>query len=217
MDISNIWCWLCPLITGIIAGIIGYYWGKSNSTVTNNCDEWIDKNRQLQSAHDNLKADLHSCQTRLDNCIKDKEAAVSAKVSATAGAAEGMASGFVAGATQEGSDESNDSHENQEVAVLNFNAVAAKTAMGKKIKADDLTTVEGIGPKIAELFHNNNIKTWYSLSTSSIEERKNVLNSGGKRFEIHNPESWALQAGMAFDGKWEELAKWQGEHKGGRM
>ncbi|GAL74177.1 LSU ribosomal protein L21p [Nonlabens ulvanivorans] len=89
--------------------------------------------------------------------------------------------------------------------------------MGKKIKADDLTTVEGIGPKIAELFHNNNIKTWHSLSTSSIEERRNVLNSGGKRFEIHNPESWALQAGMAFDGKWKELAKWQDEHKGGRM
>lgn len=101
MDISNIWCWLCPLLTGIIAGIIGYYWGKSNSVVTNNCDEWIDKNRQLQSAHDNLKADLKSCQTRLDNCIKDKEAAVSAKVSTTTGMAAGMASGFVAGTAQE--------------------------------------------------------------------------------------------------------------------
>tara|TARA_R110002012_G_scaffold251125_2_gene429044 strand:- start:1178 stop:1831 length:654 start_codon:yes stop_codon:yes gene_type:complete len=217
MDISNIWCWLCPLLTGIIAGIIGYYWGKSNSVVTNNCDEWIDKNRQLQSAHDNLKADLKSCQTRLDNCIKDKEAAVSAKVSTTTGMAAGMASGFVAGTAQEGNNESNDLHKSQGVAVLNFDAAAAKTAMGKKIKADDLTTVEGIGPKIAELFHNNNIKTWHSLSTSSIEKRKNVLNSGGKRYEIHNPESWALQAGMAFDGKWKELAKWQDEHKGGRM
>jgi len=30
-----------------------------------------------------------------------------------------------------------------------------------------------------------------------------------------NPGSWPKQAKMAADDKWDELAKWQDEHKGG--
>ena len=218
MDTSNIWCWIWPILTGIIAGIIGYYWGKSNSVITNDCDEWIDKNRNLQSSNDKLSGDLKACQSKLDTCLRDKEKAASAQASAAAGAAIGMATGFAAGTTQKSNNDSpSEAHPNTGVAVLNFNGDAAKAAMGKKIKADDLTVVEGIGPKISELFHNHDIKTWHSLSTASIEKCQEVLNSGGKRYEIHNPGSWPLQAGMAYDGKWQELAKWQDEHKGGRL
>lgn len=189
MDTSNLWCWLCPLLTGIISGIIGYYWGKSNSTTTNNCDEWIHKNKELQLEIDRLKTDLSA-------------AKAAPKMSSATSNVASMATGFAAGAA---------------APALNFNADAAKTAMGKKVKADDLTVVEGIGPKIAELFHNHDVKTWHGLSECSIEKCQEVLNSGGKRFEIHNPGSWPLQAGMAYKGEWEKLAKWQDEHKGGRM
>lgn len=216
MDTSNIWCWLCPLLTGIIAGIIGYYWGKSNSETTNNCDEWVDKNRELQLSNDKLTADLKATQAKLDACLKTKASASSSMATGT-GAAAGMASGFAAATSQKSTDLASDVHASTGVAVLNFNADAAKAAMGKKIKADDLTVVEGIGPKISELFHNHQIKTWHALSAASVDKCKEVLNSGGKRFEIHNPASWPLQAGMAFDGKWEELSKWQDEHKGGRL
>ncbi len=189
MDTSNLWCWLCPLLTGIISGIIGYYWGKSNSTTTNNCDEWIHKNKELQLEIDRLKADLSAAKS-------------APKMSVDTSTAASMASGFAAGAVAPS---------------LNFNADAAKAAIGKKVKADDLTLVEGIGPKIAELFHNHDVKTWYALSECSIEKCQEVLNSGGKRFEIHNPGSWPLQARMAFNGEWEKLATWQDEHKGGRL
>jgi len=41
---------------------------------------------------------------------------------------------------------------------VGFDADAATAAFGKKSKQDSLTVVEGIGPKIRELFHNHTIK-----------------------------------------------------------
>ena len=49
------------------------------------------------------------------------------------------------------------------VAVIPFDADAAKKAMGKTIKQDDLKVVEGIGPKIEQMFHDAGIKTWKAL------------------------------------------------------
>ncbi|WP_190810169.1 hypothetical protein [Flagellimonas sp. S3867] len=98
-----------------------------------------------------------------------------------------------------------------------FDAVAAKAAFGKKIKEDDLTLVEGIGPKIQGLFHNHGIKTWKALSETSTVKCQEVLTSAGKRYRIHDPASWPMQAKMAYKGQWEELAKWQIKHKSGKF
>ena len=97
-----------------------------------------------------------------------------------------------------------------------FNAEAAKAVFGKKIKQDDLKVVEGIGPKIQELFHNHNVTTWKSLSECSIGKCKEVLESGGDRFKMHKPNTWPKQAGMAYEGKWQELFDWQEELDGGK-
>ncbi|OEK09550.1 LSU ribosomal protein L21p [Flavivirga aquatica] len=95
------------------------------------------------------------------------------------------------------------------VPLIAFNADAAKAVFGKKIKENDLTIVEGIGPKIKELFHNHDVKTWKALSECSVEKCQNVLDSGGDRFKIHKPGTWSKQAQLAYEGKWEELLKWQ--------
>ena len=87
------------------------------------------------------------------------------------------------------------------VTLLPFDAVAAKAVFGKKIKEDDLTVVEGIGPKIKELFHNHDIKTWKALSECSIDKCQSVLNSGGERYKIHKPGTWPKQAKLAYEGK----------------
>lgn len=101
-------------------------------------------------------------------------------------------------------------------AVSLFNAGAAKAVFGKKIKEDDLTVVEGIGPKIKELFHNHNITTWAALADTSVEKCQEVLNSGGDRFKVHVPRTWPKQAALASQGKWAELLKWQDELDGGK-
>lgn len=97
-----------------------------------------------------------------------------------------------------------------------FDADAAKAALGKKIKQDDLTMVEGIGPKIAEIFNNAGITTWAELGNTDVDRLKELLAEAGDRFKMHDPETWPRQAKLAAEGQWEELAKWQDELDGGR-
>ncbi len=98
-----------------------------------------------------------------------------------------------------------------------FDADAAKAALGKKIKQDDLTMVEGIGPKIAGIFNDAGITTWAELGNTDVERLKELLAAAGDRYKMHDPETWPRQAKLAADGQWEELAKWQDELDGGRV
>jgi predicted flap endonuclease-1-like 5' DNA nuclease len=97
-----------------------------------------------------------------------------------------------------------------------FDASLAATVMGKKIKQDDLKIVEGIGPKIEELYHNAGIKTWKALSETATSVSQKILDDAGSRYTIHNPETWAKQALLAYEGKWQELKDWQDSLDGGR-
>lgn len=100
---------------------------------------------------------------------------------------------------------------------LPFNAEAAKAAMGKTIKQDDLKVVEGIGPKIEGMFHDGGIKTWKALSETAVARCQEILDGGGERYKVHDPASWPMQAKMCYEGKWAELAKWQDEHDHGKL
>ena len=192
MDFSNILCWLIPLLVGVICAILGYLLGRlfGNSGDGNDYSADLDACNRRNSQ---LQADLDACRAKL-----------SAKPAAASSTAS-MASGFAAGAATA-----------KAPSGVSFDAAAAKAAIGKKIKEDDLTVVEGIGPKIKELFHNFDIDTWAKLGAASVDKCQEVLNSGGKRFEIHNPGSWPKQAEMAAQGKWAELKKWQDEHDYGK-
>ncbi len=94
---------------------------------------------------------------------------------------------------------------------------APKKAAPKKSapKGDDLKKVEGIGPKIAELFNNAGINTFTDLAGTDVDKLKEILVAAGSRYASKNPGSWPKQAKMAADGKWDELKEWQDNHKGG--
>jgi large subunit ribosomal protein L21 len=95
----------------------------------------------------------------------------------------------------------------------------AKKAPAKKAtaKADDLKKIEGIGPKIAGILTEAGYETFAKLSKADPEKiREILLEKGGKRYAMHNPTTWAKQAELAAEGKWEELKKWQDELDGGR-
>lgn len=98
-----------------------------------------------------------------------------------------------------------------------FDAQAAKEALGKAVKFNDLSLIEGIGPKIRSLFHNFEIISWQTLSETSVAKCQEVLDSGGDRYKVHDPASWPMQAKMAAEGKWKDLAKWQHDHKHGKL
>jgi large subunit ribosomal protein L21 len=87
-------------------------------------------------------------------------------------------------------------------------APAKKTAKAAKV-GDDLTIVEGIGPKIAGLFNDAGITTFAQLADASVEAMQAILTAAGPRYAVHNPSSWAGQAALARDGKMDELKAWQ--------
>jgi len=96
---------------------------------------------------------------------------------------------------------------------------AVKKVPAKKAtaKADDLKKIEGIGPKIAGILTEAGYETFAKLAKADPEKiREILLEKGGKRYAMHNPTTWAKQAELAAEGKWDELKKWQDELDGGR-
>lgn len=84
--------------------------------------------------------------------------------------------------------------------------IAAVKAAGFALKnADDLTVIEGIGPKINELFKDNGLKTFAQVAKATVPQMRTILDKGGSRFRIANPGSWAQQADLAANNKWTEL------------
>jgi large subunit ribosomal protein L17 len=81
---------------------------------------------------------------------------------------------------------------------------------------DDLTLIEGIGPKIAELLNNAGITTFAQLAASEDEAVQQVLTDAGSRFNVHDATTWNEQAALARDGKLDELKELQDRLKGGK-
>lgn len=83
-------------------------------------------------------------------------------------------------------------------------------------KPDDLTKVEGIGPKIAEHMQAAGITTFAQLAQASQEQLQKILDDAGPRFSIHKPDTWPEQAALAAAGKWDEFEKLKDELDGGK-
>ena len=81
---------------------------------------------------------------------------------------------------------------------------------------DDLKKIEGIGPKIATLLHDNGIRTWAKLADTPVETLQGILRKAGDRFKMHDPTSWPDQARLAAEGRWQELDELQDILLGGR-
>lgn len=184
-------CILIPLLVGLICAILGYLLGRlfgNNNTNDGDCQETV-KRLEIEVAQ--LQSSIEGYKAKIEGLQAQLEACEKSK------AGLGIAS-FAASA-----------------AIL-FDAAAAKAVFGKKVKEDDLTIVEGIGPKIRDLFHNYDVTTWKGLSETSVEKCQEILNSGGERYKVHNPGTWPRQAKLAYEGKWQELLDWQDILDGGK-
>ncbi len=92
-----------------------------------------------------------------------------------------------------------------------------KTATKSKAKADNLTKIEGIGPKIASILKDAGIKDFKKLSQSKPKKISEILvKAGGNSYNRFDPTTWPNQAKYAAEGKWDELKKLQDVLKGGR-
>ncbi len=80
--------------------------------------------------------------------------------------------------------------------------------------SDDLTKIEGIGPKIAEVFNTKGIYTYADLSGSKVGDLRDILADNG--LSQHDPSTWKKQATLAKNGKWDELKALQDVLDGGK-
>ena len=88
---------------------------------------------------------------------------------------------------------------------VTLDIAGAGAVLGKKIKLDDLTVVEGIGPKIAELCSGIGVTTWRGLAGADVADLQSMLDAAGSRFQMHKPASWPQQAALLAAGEWAEF------------
>ncbi len=91
-------------------------------------------------------------------------------------------------------------------------AAPKKAAPKKSAKGDDLKKIEGIGPKIAETLNANGIVTFADLAKADPKQIAEFIKDVRGN---HVPDTWPKQAGLAADGKWDELKELQDRLDGG--
>ncbi len=84
-----------------------------------------------------------------------------------------------------------------------------------EVPPDDLTRIEGIGPKVAQVLNSIGITTFAALANADYTKIKQALADAG--WPYMDPAGWIEQARLAAEGKWEELAALQEQLKGGRQ
>jgi predicted flap endonuclease-1-like 5' DNA nuclease len=83
-----------------------------------------------------------------------------------------------------------------------------------KTEPDDLTRIEGIGPKMSSVLAEAGTVTFEQLAEHDPEALKEMLRAEGLQFA--DPTTWPEQAALAAAGAWEALDELQGELSGGR-
>ena len=87
----------------------------------------------------------------------------------------------------------------------------------QEVQKDDLTKIEGIGPKIQGLLYAAGIYTYEALANADSDTIVHILNEAGPRYQMHDPETWPMQAMMAANNDWEGLKALQEELNGGKV
>lgn len=231
-------CILIPVLIGLICALLGYLLGKllsknsgesvtlradldsmrlekekhfkASSTLSGDVDLWKTKFGKLEAEFAAYKTQFSALPD--DSALKAKIAALQADLDAC------KSNSLELQATIQGmrAELASPKMSVSAPVLIPFDAETASNVFGKKVMQDDLKIVEGIGPKIEELFHAAGIKTWKALSETSVEKCKQVLDSGGERFSIHDPATWPKQCELAYQGKWQQLKEWQDKLDGGK-
>jgi predicted flap endonuclease-1-like 5' DNA nuclease len=93
-------------------------------------------------------------------------------------------------------------------------AAPAKAAPVAAVAPDNLTKVEGIGPKVAGVLKAAGFQTFAQLADADVGKLEEIL--ADNKLQMMKPGSWPKQAKLAADGKWDELQVLQDNLKGGK-
>lgn len=69
-----------------------------------------------------------------------------------------------------------------------------KAEAKKETKADDLTKLTGVGPKLAEILADGGFTSYKVVAGASVEDMKKVLEAAGSRYASKDPQPWIDEA-----------------------
>ena len=209
---------LCLLVAFLLGLLLGWWLGRRG------CQE------RLVRLEEKLSRKIDGCRKELDACRKERDAYGSERA-AVRKELEACQKDLAAGrqrqpeapasapaASAEPADDSQDTAASTATAVgaSTIATLASKADAGSAATTDDLTRIEGIGPKIEGLLNGKGITTWAQLAETDVSLLQSILDDAGPRYRVHDPSSWPGQAKLATDGAWEELAVLQDRLQGGR-
>ncbi|MFY0645079.1 MAG: hypothetical protein JXR19_11480 [Bacteroidia bacterium] len=81
---------------------------------------------------------------------------------------------------------------------------------------DDLTIIEGVGPKIQSLLNEGGVHSYDQIIQMNPQAIRDILIKSGPTYAVHDPTTWAEQSVLAKNGEIEKLKMLQKELKGGK-
>jgi predicted flap endonuclease-1-like 5' DNA nuclease len=187
-SIHWIFPWLLPFLLGLTLGWL--LWAKYKSMLEDLETKISGLNIRIQG----LEADLDVCKkarmeaegnvSLLRNKMREMETSMSARMGAeSVGGALGIA----------------------EIATTESSGDKWFAAIG----TNKLQIIEGIGPKMEEVLHENGITDFSELAAKNPENLREMLQKYGDKYRIIDPNTWPQQASLANDRKWNELISLQ--------
>lgn len=90
-----------------------------------------------------------------------------------------------------------------------------KASKAKKAAGDDLTLIEGIGPKMSKALVDAGIDTYAKLAAADEDTLRAAINAAGLKL-APSLGTWAAQAKFAAEGDMDGLKRFQDDLVGGR-
>jgi predicted flap endonuclease-1-like 5' DNA nuclease len=90
------------------------------------------------------------------------------------------------------------------------------TALKAKERAmqDDFSHLDGVGPKISATLRSVGVKTFAKLAAKEVDDIRGILVAKNPSLlKLSDPTTWPEQAGMAAEGRWDDLKALQGDLK----
>lgn len=178
------------------------------------------ENTTLQQQNSELQASLKSAQeenTRLSQQVAEAQSAVEA--AAATPEAEALDAAPVeeaatvedttAGKQQVGGDAAAPAQDTLEQVAAEAVPVAAESSAAAPAADEDLTRINGVGPKLAEAMQAAGINTYAQIAGMTEDELNERLAATGVRYVKASVKSWPEQARFAAKADWDGLKNYQ--------
>ena len=198
----------------ILGFLIGWFWKRSKiSELEGYITSLEEKNNRLQSKYNETEKILIDCQTERKKTEADKDRLETLLIDCQGKLL--VADVSIAKSEIDVSEKKEAITKPKKVVKSQLKKVT--TSKKATTKPDNLTKVEGIGPKLAGILKEAGLETFKKLSKAKADKISEILvEAGGNKYKRFDPTTWPDQAKLAAEDKWDELNKWQDELKGGK-